>query len=317
VSLAAAPSAIEVVGLRRRFGSVNAVDGIDLRVPSGAVYGFLGPNGSGKSTTIRCLLGLIRPDAGTINLLGRPLARDRDLFARIGALVERPALYPHLNALDNLRVAALMAGLGDDVAGRRRLLAALDRVGLAEVAGRSVRGFSTGMRQRLGIAMALLRDPTLLVLDEPTEGLDPAGVADVRALIAGLGRDGVTVFLSSHVLPEVQQLCDRIAVLNRGRLVAEGATADLLARDAHLTARFDTVAEAERAAGLLAAAGWATEPAPEVEPAGVALVVVVSPEAGSRVSRVLAEGGCFPAELSPRRPSLETVFLELTRGPDA
>ena len=309
--------AIEVVGLRRRFGSVNAVDGIDLRVPGGAVYGFLGPNGSGKSTTIRCLLGLIRPDAGTISLLGRPLARDRALFARIGALVERPALYPHLSAIDNLRVAALTAGLGDDASERRRLLAALERVGLAEAAGRGVRGFSTGMRQRLGIALALLRDPTLLVLDEPTEGLDPAGVADVRALIAGLGREGVTVFLSSHVLPEVQQLCDRIAVLNRGRLVAEGATADLLARDAHLTLRFDTAAEAARASAILATADLVTEPATEVEPVGAGLVVVAPPEAGSRVSRLLAEGGCYPAELSPRRASLETVFLELTRGPEA
>jgi ABC-2 type transport system ATP-binding protein len=313
----AASYAIEVVGLRRRFGSVLAVDGLDLRVPTGAVYGFLGPNGSGKSTTIRCVLGLIGADAGTVRLLGRPLAKDRSLFDRIGALVERPALYPHLSALDNLRVVALTAGLGDDQVLRRRLDAALERVGLGEAAGRGVRGFSTGMRQRLGIAIALLRDPTLLVLDEPTEGLDPGGVADVRALIAGLGREGVTVFLSSHVLPEVQQLCDRIAVLNRGRLVAEGATADLLARDAHLTVRFDQPADAERAAAVLAAAGWATEPAAEVEPAGTGLIVVAPPEAGSTVSRLLADGGCYPAELSPRRASLEAVFLELTRGPEA
>ena len=309
--------AIEATGLRRRFGSVLAVDGLDLRVPTGTVYGFLGPNGSGKSTTIRCLLGLIRADAGSIRLLGRPLAKDGALFAGIGALVERPALYPHLSAIDNLRVAALTAGLGDDRPLRESHEAALERVGLAEAAGRGVRGFSTGMRQRLGIAIALLREPTLLVLDEPTEGLDPAGVADVRAVIARLGAEGVTVFLSSHVLTEVQQLCERIAVLNRGRLVAEGATADLLARDAHLTVRFDVPAEAERAAAVLAAAGWTTEPATEVEPAGAGLIVVAPPDAGSRVSRALAEAGCYPAELSPRRPSLEAVFLELTRGPDA
>ena len=313
---AAASDAIEVVGLRRRFGSLLAVDGLDLNVPTGAVYGFLGPNGSGKSTTIRCLLGLIHADAGSIRLLGRPLAKDRALFAGIGALVERPALYPNLTALDNLRIAALTAGLGDGSVLRARLGAALDQVGLGDAAGRGVRGFSTGMRQRLGIAIALLREPTLLVLDEPTEGLDPAGVADVRAVIAGLGRSGVTVFLSSHVLPEVEQLCDRIAVLNKGRLVAEGATADLLSRDARMTVRFDGAADAERAAAILEAAGWATEAAPEVRPPGSGLIVAVPPHAGSQVSRILAAGDCFPAELSPRRPSLEAVFLELTRGAD-
>lgn len=317
MSGAGASDAIEVVGLRRRFGSLLAVDGLDLNVPTGAVYGFLGPNGSGKSTTIRCLLGLIRADAGSIRLLGRPLAKDRALFAGIGALVERPALYPNLSALDNLRIAALTAGLGDGPLLRARLAADLDQVGLREASGRGVRGFSTGMRQRLGIALALLREPTLLVLDEPTEGLDPAGVADVRAVIAGLGRAGVTVFLSSHVLPEVEQLCDRIAVLNKGRLVAEGATADLLSRDARMTVRFDAAPEAERAASVLGAAGWTTEPAPEVQPPGSGLIVAVPPHAGSQVSRTLAAAGCYPAELSPRRPSLEAVFLDLTRGADA
>ncbi len=309
-------SAIEARGLARSFGAIRAVDGIDLDVPTGAVYGFLGPNGAGKTTAIRLILGLLRPASGTVRLLGRPLARDPLLFARIGAMVERPAFYPGLSARDNLRIFASAAGMARPQA-ERRVAEVLDQVGLADSAGRRVRGFSTGMRQRLALGLALLRRPDLVILDEPTAGLDPAGVAHVRELIASLARDGATVFLSSHVLPEVEHLCDRLAVLHRGRLVAEGPTTELLGRGARLFASFDTPALAARARDALTTAHWTVEPAPD--PDGRGLLVAPADGGGSRVARSLAEAGLYPAELTLRRPSLESVFLELTddAGPEA
>jgi ABC-2 type transport system ATP-binding protein len=306
-------TAIEARGLTRSFGPLRAVDGLDLDVPAGSIYGFLGPNGSGKTTTIRLLLGLLRPTAGNVRLLGQPLARDPALFTRIGALVERPAFYGGLSARDNLRVFAATAGMSASQAGAR-IPEVLDLVDLAEAAGRTVRGFSTGMRQRLAIGLALLRQPELVILDEPTAGLDPAGVVAVRDLIAGLARDGATVFLSSHVLPEVEQLCDRLAVLHRGRLVAEGATAELLGAGARLLVRFETPAQANRAAALLAGDRWTVEP--PTEPEWTEILVAGAEGQGARVSRTLAEAGLYPAELGPRRASLESVFLELTGEAD-
>jgi ABC-type multidrug transport system ATPase subunit len=298
--------AIQATGLTRAFGRVRAVERLDLGVPRGSVYGFLGPNGSGKTTTIRLILGLLRPDAGSIRLLGEPLSRTPDLLGRVGALVERPAFYPGLSARDNLRVFALTAGLpGDQVAGR--IQETLASVGLADVGGRHVRSFSTGMRQRLAIGLALVRRPDLVILDEPTAGLDPAGVADVRDVITALGRRGTTVFLSSHVLPEVEQVCDRLAILDRGRLIAEGPTTELLGRDTRLAIRFDTREEADRACAVVSAAGRAVA----LEPGGLSLLVA-GDGSSSEVARLLAAAGLFPAEMTIRRPTLESVFLALT-----
>ena len=305
--------AIEARGLSRSFGTVRAVDGLDLTVPAGSTYGFLGPNGSGKTTTIRLILGLIRPAAGTVRLLGRPLAPDPALFARVGALVERPAFYGGLSALDNLRVFAATAGMSASLAAAR-IAEVLDLVELTEAAGRSVGGYSTGMRQRLAIGLALLRRPELVILDEPTAGLDPAGVVAVRDLISRLSREGTTVFLSSHVLPEVEQLCDRLAVLHRGRLVAEGATTELLGAGAGLLVRFETPAQADQAASMLVASGWTVERPGEREP--TELLVAGAGSLGARVSQALAGAGLYPAELGPRRASLESVFLELTGEAD-
>jgi ABC-2 type transport system ATP-binding protein len=302
-------AAIEARGLVRHFGSVPAVDGVDLSVPVGSVYGFLGPNGSGKTTTIRLLLGLLRPDRGTVRLMGGP-PRDPACLARVGALVERPALYPYLSARENLLLFAALAGM----AGRDANLAtdrALSIVGLGAVARRKAGGFSTGMLQRLSIALALLRDPTLVILDEPTNGLDPAGVVDVRALIAELARSGRTVFLSTHVLTEVEQLCDRVAVLQRGRLVADGVTRELLERGQRLAIGFDTDEEAIRAVHVLEESGIATELAGDQR---TALRVSLDSLGPSAINRLLAEHDLHPAELVVRRASLESVFLDLTDG---
>ncbi len=297
---------IETRGLSRRFGELEAVAGIDLRVPTGGVYGFLGPNGSGKTTTIRMLLSLIRPTRGSSWLFGEEVTANAPVLKRVGAMVERPAAYPYLTATDNLRVLGLARGIGEP---RLRALVpeALERVGLAAAANRQAGRFSTGMRQRLGIAAALLDRPELVILDEPANGLDPSGVIDVRDLIAGLARDGTTVFLSSHVLPEVEALCQRVAILQAGKIVAEGETQAMLQRGTRLYVRFDSAAQAAQAEPLLAPFGSV-----EAVPASSALLLDASQDHGSKVARSLADAGLYPAELTVRRPSLESVFIELT-----
>ena len=307
------PAVIETRGLAKRFAEANAVDGIDLDVPAGGVYGFLGPNGAGKTTTIRILVGLLWPSRGTSRILGEPVAPGAPVLARVGSLIERPAFYPYLSAIENLRVLGTAHGLGPDVL-LARVAEAIERVGLAAVARRRVGGFSTGMRQRLALGAALIGRPDLVILDEPTNGLDPNGVVDVRELIARLAADGTTVFLSSHVLPEVEQLCDRVAILRAGRIVAEGPTGDLLGTGQRLFVRFDTPAEAASAAGIL---GSAASPAGTQAGAGpaepaTALLVEAPPADASRINRILGEAGLYPAELTPRRESLEAVFRELT-----
>ena len=314
-----AMAVIETSGLVKRFADANAVAGIDLSVPPGGVYGFLGPNGAGKTTTIRILVGLLWPTRGSSRIFGEPIEPGAPVLRRVGSLIERPAFYPYLSALENLRVFGTAHGIEPDVL-VERAGEALDRVGLAGVARRRAGGFSTGMRQRLALATALIGRPELVILDEPTNGLDPNGVVDVRELIAGLAKDGTTVFLSSHVLPEVEQLCDRVAILRAGRIVAEGPTADLLAVGERLFVRFDTPAEAAAAhrvltrdgAGGMAGAGDSASPA---EP-GASLLLDVPARDASRINRTLGEAGLYPAELSVRRQSLETVFRELTADQD-
>jgi ABC-2 type transport system ATP-binding protein len=308
---ASATPVIATQGLVKQFKDIRAVDGIDLRVPAGGVYGFLGPNGAGKTTTIRILLALVRPSRGGATLFGEPVAPGRPVLDRVGALVERPAFYPYLSAIDNLQVVGLARGIAESRL-RDRVPEALDRVGLSAAAKRKAGRFSTGMRQRLGIAAALLNRPDLVILDEPANGLDPNGVVDVRELIAALARDGTTIFLSSHVLPEVEQLCQRVAILQAGRIVAEGETQAMLQQGERLHVRFDTDAEATRARGVVAE----TWPSLAVTDDGaMSFAVPASELTGSTLVRTLAGRDVFPAEVVVKRHSLEDVFIDLTADP--
>src|SRR5580765_6794732 len=217
---------IETRGLVKRFAEANAVDGIDLNVPAGGVFGFLGPNGAGKTTTIRCLVGLVAPGAGHVSMLGADIPRGLPSVIRhVGSIVETPALFPRFTGRRNLQILARVDGIGrsavDDV---------LERVGLGDRGDDLVKTYSLGMKQRLGLGAALLKDPSVLILDEPANGLDPAGIKEVRDLIRSLGSEGRTVFVSSHLLSEVQMMCDHVAILARGRFVAGGSVDEVLAR---------------------------------------------------------------------------------------
>ncbi|MEU6480664.1 ABC transporter ATP-binding protein [Streptomyces sp. NPDC047017] len=224
-------SVIHTRALTKRYrGGQLAVDGLDLTVPAGSVFGFLGPNGSGKTTTIRMLMGLVEPTSGTARVLGRPMpGSSRAVLPQVGALIEGPALYGFLSGRDNLLRHDAADLTADPRTRRTRVAAALDRVGLTAAAGKKARAYSLGMKQRLGLAAALLRPRRLLVLDEPTNGLDPQGMREIRALVRELACDGTTVFLSSHLLDEIEQVCTHAAVMARGRLVTQGPVAELAA----------------------------------------------------------------------------------------
>jgi ABC-2 type transport system ATP-binding protein len=228
-----APEAVvRTVGLTKRYGQRLAVNGLSLDVQRGDVFGLLGPNGSGKTTTLRMLLGLVWPTAGEIHMFGGDMAEStqrRAALRRVGAVVEQPAFYPYLSGRENLRGVAVFAGLADTPQTRTRIEEALAHVGLAERANDAYRKYSLGMKQRLGIAAALLMEPELVILDEPTNGLDPAGVVEVRGLISTLAQRGITIVLSSHLLYEVQQVCTRVAVLKDGALLGQGLVSELLA----------------------------------------------------------------------------------------
>lgn len=223
-------AAVATFGLTKQFKHQVAVDSLDLLVPAGSVYGFLGPNGSGKTTTIRMLLGLVTPTSGRVELLGQPIpAKASDVLSRVGALVEGPAFHLYLSGRENLARLDAADRTTDPKTARTRIDGALDRVGLLAVAGKRYRAYSLGMRQRLAIASALLRRRDLLVLDEPTNGLDPQGTREVRSLVGSLADDGTTVLVSSHLLSEVEQMCTHIGVMHVGRLVAQGTSAELRA----------------------------------------------------------------------------------------
>jgi ABC-type multidrug transport system ATPase subunit len=294
---------LETHGLTKRYGQIVAVDDLTMRVRRGEVYGFLGPNGAGKTTTLRMLLGLVRSTSGRATVLdARP--GSSSALRRTGALVEAPGLYPSLSGRDNLRVLARHAG-----APRQRIQTVLEQVGLADRAGDRFATYSQGMKQRLGVAAALLKDPELLLLDEPTTGLDPGGMAEMRGFIRALGREGRTVLLSSHLMAEVEQVCDRVGVLSKGTLVREGTVDELRGRDHSLWVRAEPLA---RAAELL-------EALPEVQ--GVAAVdgalrITADPQAAPAVNRALVAAGLAVSELRPERASLEEVFLQLTRQPE-
>jgi ABC-type multidrug transport system ATPase subunit len=291
---------IETSALTKRYGDVLAVDRLALRVGRGEVYGFLGPNGAGKTTTLRMLLGLVRPTSGTAAVLGGAPGSPESL-ARIGAMIEAPAFYPFLSGRDNLRVLAHYAGVAEE-----RIDAVLDEVDLLPRAGDRVAGYSMGMKQRLGVAAALLKDPELLILDEPTNGLDPAGMAEMREFIRSLGRDGRTVVLSSHLMGEVEQVCDRVGVIRDGALVAEGTVEELRGR-AGLRVRAEPLSAAARVIGDVPG----VEAVTRVD--GV-LDVTVDPAQAAAINRVLVEAGLDVSELYSAKASLEDVFLELTGG---
>ena len=292
---------LETHNLTKRYGERRAVDRLDLRVRRGEVYGFLGPNGAGKTTTLRMLLGLVRPTSGTVRVLGGPPG-DRSVLARIGMLVESPAFYPYLSGRDNLRVVARYAGVP-----ATQVDEALEAVELTARAGDRFAAYSLGMRQRLGLAAALLKDPELLLLDEPTNGLDPAGMAEMRLLLRRLGSGGRTVLLSSHLLGEVQQVCDRIGVLSRGRLLREGTVAELRGQGALLvTARPLEQAHAV-ARRLLGPDRVAVQDG--------ALRLEAEPDQAARVNCELVTAGVAVSALGWAERTLEDVFLELTNQP--
>ncbi|TMK52748.1 MAG: ATP-binding cassette domain-containing protein [Actinobacteria bacterium] len=298
---------IEVEALHKEFrrlrgGRTIAVDGLDLSVPDGGVFGFLGPNGAGKTTTIRCVLGLVRPTAGKTRVLDADANRLHTVIDRIGSIVETPTFFPTFSGRRNLRLLGRIDGIGAAAVEQ-----VLERVGLAERGADIFKNYSLGMKQRLGIAAALLREPELLILDEPANGLDPAGIKEVRQLLRSLADEGRTVFLSSHQLGEVQQICDRVAILARGKCIAQGEVADVLSRGqtARMVVKVENV---DGALQVLTGAGF------DAHVERDEILVTAPASDGARISRTLALKRIYVAELRPKEVSLEDVFLQLTEG---
>ncbi|HHW83327.1 MAG TPA: ATP-binding cassette domain-containing protein [Actinomycetales bacterium] len=340
----AAGHAVASSGLTKRFGAQTAVGGVDLAVPTGAVYGFLGPNGSGKTTTIRMLLGLIRPTAGTCELLGEPIpAATGTVLSRVGALVEAPAFHPHLSGRANLHRLDAADLRADPRTARTRVGEALERVGLAAAAGKRFRAYSLGMKQRLAIAAALLQPRDLLILDEPTNGLDPQGTREIRRLVGSLAADGTTVLISSHLLSEVEQVCDHVGIMSRGRLLAQDRIGTLLdsvgtqvrvvtpdpgrASAILKSLGFTGLTSVTESADAAASAGPASAPrvvvgegdddAAPAGPASVRSAVVTGrpPEREARPEDVVAAlvgAGVRVREFRMTHASLEDVFVQLT-----
>jgi ABC-2 type transport system ATP-binding protein len=303
--------AIEVNDLRKTFRrrtrrDTIAVAGVDLDVPSGVVYGFLGPNGSGKTTTIRCLLGLVRPDAGKCRVLGAEVPGGlTNVIGKVGSIVETPTFFGGFTGRRHLELLAVAGGLS-----RRAPDAVLERVGLSARADDRIRTYSLGMKQRLGLAAALMKDPQVLVLDEPANGLDPAGLKEVRDLLRSLADEGRTVFLSSHLLGEVQAICDSVAILSRGKCIAEGPVHEVLSvRGGNaFVVRSPKIRDAKR---LLAGAGFAS-----TFRGDQSLRVIAPPDEASVITHTLADAGIYLTELRQDEVSLEAIFLELTGGVD-
>ncbi|MGW8885913.1 ABC transporter ATP-binding protein [Streptomyces sp. NPDC055749] len=294
---------IKTAGLTRRFGEVTALEDLTLELPRAGVIGLVGPNGSGKSTLIRMLLGLIAPTSGTAEVLDEPISEPGRYLNRVGALVENPAFVAGLSARLNLMSLARLRGLPSS-----RVDEVLRIVGLTGRDVEPVKRFSLGMKQRLGIAAALLPDPELLILDEPTNGLDPSGIVEIRGLLADLARAGRTVIVSSHLLAEIETLCDFLVVIRFGHLVYSGPVTDLLARTGQ---RIEIAAEREQDTdsllALLSADGWQVEPAPEGR-----LSVAADERQGAELNRSAARGGITLKSMTAVRGSLEEIFLEMT-----
>jgi ABC-2 type transport system ATP-binding protein len=299
--------AIETRSLTKRFGARTAVNGVDLLVPRGCAFGFLGPNGAGKTTMIRMLLGLTPATSGQMSLLGHavPAARGEAL-RRVGAIVEDPRFHPHLSGRENLRIVAEVRG-GEAAS---RIEPALQRVGLAERADEKVRRYSLGMRQRLGVARCLLADPQLLILDEPTNGLDPGGIQEFREMIrAMVEQEGRTVFISSHLLDEVEKICDAAAIVDRGRVVTQGPIAELTGAQA----RHEVIVgvdDARRALALLHGASEVREA--HVCDGGLRVALADGAQGAALLNARLVSGGLAVTRLEPVRQSLEQRFLQIT-----
>ena len=302
-----ARNVIEVEGLRKEYRGrggkrVAAIDNLDLVVPEAGVFGFLGPNGSGKTTTIRCVLGLVRPTRGRISLVGLPVPTGlHHALRRVGAIVEAPALFPTFTGRENLRSLAAIDRIGPG-----RVDEVLGLVGLDKRADDLVKKYSLGMRQRLALGATLLKDPELLILDEPANGLDPAGIRQVRALMRQLGDEGRTVFVSSHILSEIEHTCDRVAILSHGRCVAQGTVREVLASAGASEAMLVKVDDLDAGVAALHRAGLGAERLDGH------VRVAIAPTEAQRVTRVLAQEQQWVTDLRPEERSLEDLFLELT-----
>ncbi|MBO0728183.1 MAG: ATP-binding cassette domain-containing protein [Acidimicrobiaceae bacterium] len=297
-------AAVTASGLTRRFGDLVAVDGLTFEVPSGGVAGFVGPNGSGKSTTIRMLLGLISPSSGTGTVLGEPIEYPQRFADRVGALIENPAFLGSLSGRDNLRSLAALRSLPAD-----RIDAVLEIVGLAGRGDDRASSYSLGMKQRLGIAAALLPDPELLVLDEPTNGLDPAGIAEIRELLKELAGAGRTVVVSSHLLGEIQAMVDNLVMIRSGKLLYAGGLERLLTQASQqVVAAPEVASERPRLEAALRAQGWTFDTADDQ------IIVHMPPERSADVYRTAAAEGIPLRMLNPQHQTLEEVFLNLTGG---
>ncbi|MCL2455386.1 MAG: ABC transporter ATP-binding protein [Micrococcales bacterium] len=301
--------AIRTRGLTKRFRTGQiAVDGIDLEVPRGAVYGFLGPNGSGKTTTIRMLLGLVHPTAGEVELLGRPMPQAaREVLGPVGALVEGPAFQPYLSGRANLVHLDTCDPSADPSTRGRRVGEALDRVGLGAAAGKKYRQYSLGMKQRLGLAAALLRPRELLVLDEPTNGLDPQGTREVRSLIRELAAEGITVLVSSHLLAEIDQVCTHLGVMSTGRLVLQGPRDDLARHEDRRVTVTTTSEHLVAARQVLDSLGLS-----DVVSGGTTVSAALGEVVTPTIAATMVAAGVDLVEMVVSEPSLEQVFVELT-----
>jgi ABC-2 type transport system ATP-binding protein len=297
---------VEARALVKRYGEIAAVDGVDLTVRGGEVYGFLGPNGAGKTTTLRMLLGLIRPNAGTVRLFGRdPQTELPEALDGVAGFVETPHFYGYLSGRKNLELLAAF----DGGAARSRIDDVLQRVDLVSRSNDRVATYSQGMRQRLGIAASLLRDPRLLLLDEPTNGLDPGGIRDMRVLIGRLAEQGITILLSSHLLAEVEELCDRVAIIRNGKIVYEGSIDELRARRSANRYRLRTT-DVERARMIaLDAPGVSDVVVDRAE-----LLFGADEEAVEELARAVVNAGLGLRALVPETATLEALFFEMTEG---
>ncbi|HEY3828120.1 MAG TPA: ABC transporter ATP-binding protein [Solirubrobacteraceae bacterium] len=304
---------IETSGLTKRFGARTALDGVDLRVPRGCAFGFLGPNGAGKTTMIRMLLGLTQATSGSMRLLGHPVPAERAVaLSRVGAIVEEPRFHPYLTGRENLRVVAAVRG--PEV--RERIEPALARVGLADRADQKVKSYSLGMRQRLGVARCLLSDPLLLILDEPTNGLDPGGIQEFREMIrAMVEHEGRTVFISSHLLDEVEKTCDAAAIVDRGKVVTQGAMAELAGGGEVRHELIIGVDDVDRALSAIDTSELVRDAHRSDE--GLRVVLAGGPESAAQLNAALVGAGVAVMRLEPVRQSLEARFLEITARLDS
>ncbi len=299
--------AVETHGLTKRFKENVAVDAVDLRVPRGSAFGYLGPNGAGKTTLIRVLLGLTHADAGTMSLLGYPVPRHRDVaLARVGAIVDEPRFHSHLSGRQNLQILAAAR----EPEAKARVGPSLERVGILHRADDRVSKYSMGMRQRLGVAACLIGDPQLLILDEPMNGLDPAGMQDMRDMILSLVAEGRTVVLSSHLLDEVERTCDAVAIVDRGKVIRQGPISELLAGTSSVLEI--ECSEPEQSSALLM--GTTIGAQVEVTPLGLAVTLPDGTERSviSEINRVLVESGVAVYRLQLLQTSLESWFLQVT-----